>query len=232
MVNRNEMVDAIDMEAYVDYLGIEKRRAGTRTFIRCPSHLKNLGKEDRKISNAVICGKGYYCYACGEYHSVIDMAQMVLGCDFKGAVKNIEKFLGKNYEIEGDKKDPLSDKCPLSKDELRLIGFDLKKGFSRAYTGVTAEGELKYESAYTSIDQLYRENPAGFRYMVGSKALFTREKYFSLAKQAAQGIFDEFCEKTTVDPAGLLQAFIDKTLQCEEILKKLKISPSYYQKCA
>ena len=185
MIDRNALLDDLDIEAYADYLGIEKKRRGTRTFIRCPGHMKRLGKIDRNISNAILTGKGYYCFTCNEYHNAIDMTEETDECDFKTATKKICIFLGKDYFKKPDEK-PV--RCPISKEDLRLIGIGIGSRKARAYTGYgDCTGEkigynsyLKYESAYRSIDELYREDYEAFSYMVGEKAFYTYRKLLVL----------------------------------------------------
>lgn len=176
MIDRNALLEDLDIEAYTDYLGIEKRRRGSRTFIRCPGHAKRLGKADRNITNAVLTGKGYYCFSCNEYHNAIDMTEEASNCNFKEATQKICIFLGKDYFKKQDKK-PV--RCPISKEDLKLIGIGIANHKARSYIGYGDEsGEkveygkyLKYESAYWSIDELYRTDYEGFSYLVGQKAL-------------------------------------------------------------
>ena len=236
MFDRNALLNDIDIESYADYLGIEKKRRGTRTFIRCPGHLKRLGKADRNISNAILTGQGYYCFTCNEYHNAIDMTQETDGCDFKTAAKKICIFLGKDYFKKTDEK-PL--KCPISKEDLKLIGIGIGNHKARAYTGYgNSSGEkvgyntyLNYESAYRSIDELYREDYEAFSYMIGQKALYTYKKLltlkelFSPENSESDGFVAEISAGGDLKDIkqGLYEAFLYYIERVEKIINNISL---------
>ena len=60
--NTEKLKNDISIQTACDIAGIPVSRTG---FIRCPEHLKRLGKMDNKCTNCKIYAHTYVCYACG-----------------------------------------------------------------------------------------------------------------------------------------------------------------------
>ena len=67
----------------VEFLGIDHEIKGSYTYIKCPGHLKRVGKVDNNFGNCILTEKGYHCFACkgGTTVGLIDMVQELQDCE-------------------------------------------------------------------------------------------------------------------------------------------------------
>ncbi len=91
--------------AVASALGVPMKRSGSHYFVPCPVHLKNLGKEDKKLGNCWITKHGCRCAACDENVSVIEWTMQVRACSFVEALEFVADVNGgrQNYIIEDDR---------------------------------------------------------------------------------------------------------------------------------
>ena len=62
----------ISIQSACAIAGIPVSRNG---FIKCPDHLKNMGKPDKKATNCKIYPHSYVCYACGAKGDIFSLVK-------------------------------------------------------------------------------------------------------------------------------------------------------------
>ena len=83
-----ERVKAVDAERVAELLGLE--RARERHKWACPKH----GGSDSLHSYAADKGGGFYCFACGEHFSNVDLAAIAWNVDAGEACERLAQALG------------------------------------------------------------------------------------------------------------------------------------------
>ncbi len=168
----SEVIDYGEPADVCDALGIEMRKSGSHIFIRCPSHMRILGKEDKKPTNCILTRKGYKCYACGAsgdwlrmsadflempYETWHDKYNVAIAVAKKAYPELIPKLTSRN---DGDKADFF-----LTHKELSLIGLapekksdPIKEAFR--YDGVDPEIRRKYsDTNKISLTEFIEDDP-------------------------------------------------------------------------
>lgn len=76
-----DIKDMLDTKQVIEYYGFTINRAG---FISCPFHT------EKTASLKVYAGKrGWNCFGCGQYGSVIDFVMKLFGIDYKQALSRL-----------------------------------------------------------------------------------------------------------------------------------------------
>lgn len=101
----------ISCDDIINLLGIDTRKSGKTTFIRCPEPTH----KDEHIGSCRITENGYVCYACGKFGSSIDLYAKSKNISFGKAVYELGKSL--------DLKDEKIEICPLSSDDKEALGL-------------------------------------------------------------------------------------------------------------
>lgn len=122
MYNITEIKDCVSSYNIADMMGIEQKRSGKVTFIRCPEP----DHEDAHIGSCRITNSGYVCYACGKSGSVIDLYAKLNNFSFSQAVNELGKKLSLNesgtYET-----------CPLTSEDKKALGLKDVGSINRLY---------------------------------------------------------------------------------------------------
>lgn len=129
-IDIQRLKDAADSYTVAQFIGMEIIDKGKYKYIRCPGHLNRLGKEDKKISNAILTDYGYHCFACSCGVSVFNMVQEFLDCDFGTALRTVAEAMGGAdiYSVERspfDKHNKNELTLPLTVEEIHKLGFCL-----------------------------------------------------------------------------------------------------------
>lgn len=110
-----------------EYLGLEVIKSGKNHYIRCPEHIRNIGKADRSIGNCILSEKGYHCFACGGKGDAIKLAQLTENIDFIDAVNVVIEAVGGNfsdYTVRYNRNNHRPhEQFPLSSQDLVLLGL-------------------------------------------------------------------------------------------------------------
>lgn len=106
------------------YLGIETRKSGAHTFIRCPMHEQTIGKADSKIGNCVLTKRGFKCFACGAFGDVFDLITAHEGCSYPEALKIVgDMYGGADGFLDQSGFANRKSRHSLSAEDLSLIGL-------------------------------------------------------------------------------------------------------------
>lgn len=187
----SELLEQVNCSDLAEYLGIEQVKKGKRIYIRCPEHVKNTGKEERKIDNCILSENGYHCFSCQAHGNAISLVRNFLEVDFKTACKEISKFMGCEDFFQGCNME--GDYMPFSSKELRLLDLksavyveepkewtnykmaedDIPYEYKRLnYSHVLENGEPEYlygEEERIMLNQLYKEEPEVFFWFLKGK---------------------------------------------------------------
>lgn len=133
--DRDEIVRDADSLQVAHALGMETRFSGQYVQIKCPGHLKRLGRPDRNFGSAWLTKHGYYCAACGKGGNVIDMVMEHSDLPFRDAIKFIAECNGglDQYIIEEEDLDEFEDQTDEQsllrprKSQVRCIKYDEQK---------------------------------------------------------------------------------------------------------
>ena len=122
----------------VDLLGLETVNSGKTTFIRCPEP----NHPDKHIGSCRISERGYFCYSCGKFGSVIDLYAKSKGISFSCAINEL-----------GDRMNLSHSECtndfPLSKDDKSALGVEN----SRSLAYLWNENREAYDYALYNLIQ-------------------------------------------------------------------------------
>lgn len=184
MIDRQKLLNEVDTLTVANYIGMEVKHRGKNNYIRCPGHIYRLGKEDKKISNAVLTQHGYHCYSCDATVNAFDMVKEFLHCDFSTALKTVADAMGgeSNYTTTYKNNTKNSgNTLSLSQEELSLLGIkpgikmnfpvaviqecDFFKTCNDFYVDV-AENSINKTSEYMSICNFKESHPKIFRQMI------------------------------------------------------------------
>lgn len=127
-----------DAIAVAKYIGMEVIQKGSRFYVRCPGHEKRLGKPDKQIGNCVLTDKGYFCFACREKVSTVDMVMEFTGCSYPEALETIADTCGgiDLYRMDGSSRQQKP--TTLKPDDLEVIGLNPSSGEMIAMTVINA----------------------------------------------------------------------------------------------
>ena len=204
-----KVLEAADVETVASHIGMELLHKGKYTMIRCPGHFKNLGKEDRHITNAhLVSGrfkKGYHCYACHGASGVtglIDMVMEFLNCDFITAVEHVIDSTGQRRESfsrdsasRSYKAEIVNNKYRLLREESSVIGLVSGTTYTKNPYKMVVErddrlpmdksddGYVVYSSSPFSLESLMIENMDAYKLLVKNKAYEAYFKYIEFAKE-------------------------------------------------
>lgn len=118
------IVDSVSCFEIADVLGIEQRKRGKNTYIRCPEHVQNTGKLENVIDNCVLYESGYHCFSCQANGNVINLVQHVMQVSAKEACKFICEYLGGDVSAFcSNSSTPWQMRLPLTPKELGLLGL-------------------------------------------------------------------------------------------------------------
>ena len=125
MIDRQKLLNEVDTLVVANYIGMEIKHRGKNNYIRCPGHIYRLGKEDKKISYAILTPHGYHCYSCNATVNVFDMVKEFLHCDFSTAIKTVADAMGgeSNYAVKHSNIKKSKNSFSLSSEELSLLGI-------------------------------------------------------------------------------------------------------------
>lgn len=223
------------------YIGMEVVHRGSNFFIRCPGHIKRLGKPDTSISNCVVYPDGYICFACDptKKHDVFEMVQEFTGCSFVEALKTVASLYGGEEAYHTNAK---VEKLSLTTEDLQLIGLkpsvklccpiNGSKQHFEPPEGTFIEKKLDeylLETAPSSISLLNfkKDNEGAFNYLIKERARLSAikykkalEDYGTRSSPKAHIVFDLFYENGGIDDAvfyGVQNALKKKILRCKEI---------------
>ena len=73
--DKDRLLEEANAQMVAEYLGMEMQYKGGNIQIKCPGHLKRLGKEDNNFGSCVLTEKGYHCFAC---HKTVGLINMVI----------------------------------------------------------------------------------------------------------------------------------------------------------
>lgn len=121
-----ETINLIDL---AERLGIEVRRNNKTQAIRCPNHMKELGKEDNHLGNCLAGNKSYWCFACNSGGDIFTLVMNVCDCSFPEAIKIIENMYGVSVSSNFNPEEAQ----PLNASELELLGLN-KSSMQKLYT--------------------------------------------------------------------------------------------------
>lgn len=221
-IDKRDVLNAVDIHSVIDLLGIKTVRRGRELAIRCPSHVKMLGKPDQNIGNCVIKGDRYHCYACGASGDVISLFADATNCSFKEAVEK----LGKIYGVADVSIDP---NCQidhvLSTRDLEIIGLHPKT----FYEMDTSE-RLIYNSTRERVSPSDRENC----YRCNSEFIFFKKKprislldLYERDRKLYYAIISSKATEAVKRYEGKLNQFADpKSPKAQDFLAALNVEPS------
>lgn len=260
MLDKNAILDCADPKVVADYLGIETKKIGSRTYIRCPSHLENTGKEDRNIGNCVLTKAGYKCYSCGAYGNTIDLVIAYTKSSFKDAMDIVaEIYGGPSCFTENNMKQR---RRVLSASDLELIGlcssnnvensdngrsiFNISaiKTEDKDDIGCVRRGDeyLLYKKTQTTTLQiLFEKDPLAYYSLIERKAKEAVKKYESLLRDCgtrhgakAQDIFLLFGDNGQISDEVFVQirkALKEKKERAQELYENFgKMREKEYNK--
>lgn len=117
--DKEELLDMIDINDVVDYLGIERDRKNAKGIL-CPGH------NDTHFGNCFINknNKSCYCYACGKSFDAIDLLTNQ-GFSFYDALIKLSELTGtiEKYNAKKSK----TNSCFLSSAEWKMLGVSKRK---------------------------------------------------------------------------------------------------------
>ena len=216
MINIAALVDNADSLSVATYIGMEVQR-GRR--IRCPGHMKRLGKEDNHIGNAVLTPKGYHCFACDITVGMIDMVQEFLGCGKLEAMKCIAESMGQSLEEYTDDSinvtgmpDP-----EYSEEFLKTIGINAGRRICGTETRFDDNGLCSQEhdpDAKFGYLQLYQEDPEALKQIVKHEA----EKY----KAVYERILETSCSPSAPEAGKVFDLMSQNNRLPKGVWKDLK----------
>lgn len=185
MYDKNRIKEDLSCIEAAESLNI-KMAPGSRTErkIICPAH------NDRHFGSCICKVKKWYCFACGAGGDVYSLICASEGCSFSESIQIAAELTGHpdNYLISGDVEYKPEYKCPITVEDLNLLGLNKKisipiergmvlKGESYApekfireeeYNGLTWVVYGNYE--HISIFDEYEEDPEYFNFLINSTA--------------------------------------------------------------
>ena len=162
----------------VDMLGLDFTKKGKYTWIYCPGHTEGVGKADTHMSNCVVTDYGYYCFACHRGRNVISMTMESTGCSYQEALEMLSDYIG-GAEINVDERKGIKKFCPLTQEDLLLLGLCPKKNSNiKIIKNITEEPVSNHSQKVVEFDGsediVYYEN---FQHVsVGIGQLFQEDK--------------------------------------------------------
>lgn len=187
--NVKKLVEETDFVQVLSQLGVPMKQSKDHVLCLCPSHIKNIGKQDTHISNCVIKNNHYTCYACGAYGNIINYVtdyykyELNKNIKFSDICKIIGDMSGGHELYEGEKNDFVID---LNEKDLEVIGLTLKSSISNIINSdkENHKGFHKYKTEYIKTEpfyynllNLYNESPKLYNALIQSKALEAIKKY-------------------------------------------------------
>ncbi len=235
------LVNDADSFRIVDSLGIEKRRSGATTYVRCPSG----SHSETRINHAKLFKNGCKCFSCGECYSSYGMAKAymenILG--MSASHDEICRILAESagadeseYIIRGGNEEQRKP-FPLTKEELELIGLEPKPA-SRVIVGYSTRKDENHRERYEdggyirtepitgmSIYALFRDNEDLFWEIVQGKV---EVAYRKTTKWATDTILELPLKDIKEDPDGLLRPGFRRYARVKKLRESLpgKISAS------
>ena len=226
------LISDADSFRIVERLGIEKRRYGATTYVRCPSGTH----PETRLTHAKLFRNGCKCFSCGNSYSSYGMVKayceniLGTGISHDEICSILAESAGADdseYIIRNDKGNTKK-RFPLSKEELILIGLEPKPA-SRVIVSYSdsrdnehtepVDGGYAKKSPITgmSIFYLFKEDEDIFWEMVKGK---TDEAYKRSVKWAIDTILDIPLKDLKIYSRGLLKPGFDRYFQ----LKKFRDS--------
>jgi len=233
-MNLTELVDYGNAEEVARKIGIETRRVGSKIAIRCPSHIKMVGHQDRHIGNCFLSAKGYICYSCGAKGNFVKMAADFWDLPYESIEdkKNISKQVAQDvypeiakqvYAAKSDSKNRMVKRTApiLTDEEIKTIGMvvsvytkdiDIKRF-------IEEEKEREEFGCYTAREFM-KEDPEGYSIMALGKAYERNKSLVSIYK---------ILREKNSDMAGALVEMINETRKiCSKLEKYIaKNYPQY-----
>ena len=236
-----------DPKVVADYIGMETRKRGIHTFIRCPSHEQTIGRADKSIGNCILTKNGFKCFACHAYGDVFDMVMAHTGCSYPEALKTVGDACGGanaflNNEPFHRKPTILSSSdlaliglvnavTPEQSDEGRLLyNISSEKASETERTGCARKGDeyvLYVKGEKTTLQNLQEKDPKAYCALIVQKAKEAMKKYLSALKDCDnsrskryQDIIILFGENGKVDDGvfeGIKKALREKRKRAESI---------------
>lgn len=154
-IDKNVILSQVSIEEACRVNGIEIRR---RNQILCPTHAERMGKPNTHYGNCLIYAdnNSYKCHSCGAGGNVISLTMDAQHLDFVDAMK----FLATQCcpeaitSDEGEQVKKIRPKrCPLTKEELVLIGLGTSKTSSPVAMADSLYGAKHPESVDSWIGQ-------------------------------------------------------------------------------
>lgn len=245
--DKNRLLEEATSMMLVEFLGIDHEIKGSYTYIKCPGHLKRVGKVDNNFGNCILTEKGYHCFACkgGTTVGLIDMVQELQDCEYVEALEVIGDALGgrKNYRISGDEISTFEVNKTLSQSDFELLGLSSSVSIDEIQfisndkkyiveNDCIPKGTPNIEDIETylattrktySLRTLKIDAPEVYHTLIKRKAKEAMEKY--------QFMMDVVCDRTSKESAILLP-LCEKTDLEDEVLYDFKhIFMDMYNRC-
>lgn len=124
-IDKEMLLKNVSIEDACRVNGIAIKR---RNQILCPAHMERMGKANTRYGNCLIYpeSRNYKCHSCGAGGDVISLTMAARHCDFPEAMAFLAETLcpgAISDENEWRQKAPKVRPCPLSAEELTLIGL-------------------------------------------------------------------------------------------------------------
>lgn len=170
-MNIKRLCQETTAEAVAEYLQMEMKHTGGRTYILCPGHEARLGRPDSRMGNAVLCEHGYYCFACSKFIPTYQMVMEYTNCSAKDAYNLMAEAMGGAELFEGDESEVSLKlpRCRLTSDEARIIGLS-----SKPTAAIQTE---KGKVVQDGLSHLYMTNPKMYYDLIISSAASSQRKY-------------------------------------------------------
>ena len=240
-----KIIEDADAYTVAEFLNMETLRRGKNIQIKCPGHLKRLGKIDTNFGSCMLTEKGYRCFACGVTISMVQMVCEYANVDTNEAFGIIGDALGgrEQYIKNGKATDghyetvrilPAADLEILnispsvsfdsiffmdkSKEYIKTCDFSVKPD----QYNLEADYYLATKNCTISLKSLLNDCPKLYYTLIKNKACEGMERY--------QKAIDEICNRQH-EASKLLMPLCDGKLD-DEVIYDIKTKfTSMYERC-